>query len=445
MLECEDRHKLIDVKFSEGKHWVSVAYAYRKYLWRSRDSKKDVKNGMIVGHGRTITTGRREASSQASVKDETGRENEDVAIVFIVSPTLIGIWSDFLKERVDEEVLSTHTSSCFYQRAWRSQMKHYRVFVVSQKMYLGLAKRLVDEGIDIVAIQDAVHQATAMTGREIEHVGLTTRLDTMSPKDLDGKAVIELNDVDVMKSVPQEQYEWYPYCGYSKDIVESLRTLACKKTFRLDEIHMKVFENALSFGWLVLPSSPITVKVERKLLHTYTSANAGMPAENDKVLAMLKKSPKLMAIVALAKELAERKESLIVFDTDTSSLIHLHLLFASQGLNVFTFCTLYNPAGRTILLQRFRKEGGVLIGSIPMLCEGHDLSFIRHITFARYPHDVGSFRHAISRCRKVGQEYPVRVHMLMTSALEKKIVAKMEGKAVLNIDVLKDLDAMLEV
>ena len=140
--------------------------------------------------------------------------------------------------------------------------------------------------------------------------------------------------------------------------------------------------------------------------------------EKDKALDHMHKIPKLQSFLAVAKICKQRGEKLIVFDINQSYIPFLYEFFSSAGFDTYPFCTAYNPAQRSKLLDDFRAKGDILIGSIAMLSESHNLSEANNLIFVRYPNKKEEFMQAFGRCHRYPQKKTVNIHMISSCSLE---------------------------
>jgi hypothetical protein len=208
----------------------------------------------------------------------------------------------------------------------------------------------------------------------------------------------------------------YEPCGYRPEDGEYVaRFISEMKNYSAETIDTVI--KALSVGFENLHPFIFSTR-EGKSLY-YKNRHCIAEEYQAMFLSMAINIPKLREVVLVAQLVKSRKQKLVIFDINQDYIVPLTCLLEHFGLKVYPFCTQYNPAGRVKQLKKCEENGDVLIGSIEMLSEGHNLTWINNILMFRYPKDTESFRQAFGRCHRFPQKLTVVVHLIWSCALER--------------------------
>ncbi len=72
------------------------------------------------------------------------------------------------------------------------------------------------------------------------------------------------------------------------------------------------------------------------------------------------------------------------------------------------------PSERVAVIEKFRREGGVLLASISAMAYGHDLPFCNHCVIHSLPVAYDQFVQAINRIHRLTSQKPVTAHVIIT-------------------------------
>ena len=155
--------------------------------------------------------------------------------------------------------------------------------------------------------------------------------------------------------------------------------------------------------------------------------------------AVRRQCTKYYQCLAIAKQLEKRREKGIIFDNSVTYLPFLYKFLTDKGIKCYLFSTHYSVAERQKQLDNFKHDGTILLSSIAMLGEGHNVTEANHIIFLTSNMDANKYYQALGRCWRYPQSKTVNVHYLFNSMLDKKIHEHSQGTTNLvnlNWDVL---------
>ena len=138
---------------------------------------------------------------------------------------------------------------------------------------------------------------------------------------------------------------------------------------------------------------------------------------------MVNSCVKYRQCLSILKHLKERKEKAIIFDVNVNYLPFLHKYLTDNGINSYVFTTHYDVSGRQKQLEKFKnsEDANVLLSSVVMLGEGHNVTEANHVIFLTTMLDQNKYYQAIGRCWRYPQNKNVYVYNLFNSELDEKI------------------------
>jgi len=138
---------------------------------------------------------------------------------------------------------------------------------------------------------------------------------------------------------------------------------------------------------------------------------------------------KYKATLSIVEWAKERGEKVILFDISVVNLPFLHKYLLSKGVKSYIFSTHYGVAARQNQLEKFKKDGDILLSSTNMLGEGHNITEANHVIFFSHCTNKNRYHQGIGRCHRYPQEKPVHVFLLFTSHFDKNIYDYAYNKA----------------
>jgi len=134
--------------------------------------------------------------------------------------------------------------------------------------------------------------------------------------------------------------------------------------------------------------------------------------------------------LAILKNLKERREKAIIFDLNITYIPFLHKYLSDNGMISYLFTTHYSVSSRQTQLEKFKNDpnANVLLSSISMLGEGHNVTEANHVIFLSNYLDKNKYYQAIGRCHRFPQKKPVFTYYLFNSKFEKYMYDHANGK-----------------
>ena len=373
MLKSNSENKAVSGEVGSGKTWLAFAYAMYKY----RD---------LIG--------------------------EDFKILIVAPPANVYHWEQFIKTYTDLEFGSNHSSSGNYCKTDAELMK-YDIHVTSLIKSQNIGVCYKHHETSFVLLHDESHHGICMdTNLATEYVRFSAE-KIYSSKDCDN---FTLNSTVLRSDLPPIEVLTYSGLGISDEILEevwghlgghydlSIRyktqreimlLFAYGRSIRCDIVH-KVGKKKFRYNW---PFGANEINIEQL-------------CEN------MMKVPKMRALLSLCAKVYQKGEKIIVFDTDAKYIDLVYMFLTYKGLKCYVFSKLYSPKQRVRQIEKFSEDGTVLIGSINMLGEGHNIASANHVTFIRAPWLPSLYKQAIGRVHRFPQNKEVFIHMLFCNALE---------------------------
>ena len=160
-----------------------------------------------------------------------------------------------------------------------------------------------------------------------------------------------------------------------------------------------------------------------------------------KIDEMIESEVKYRQCLNICKYLKQVKEKGIIFDVNITYLPFLYKFLVERGIGCYMFTTHYDVASRQRQLERFKNDdkAQILLSSIAMLGEGHNVTEANHVIFLSTFLEGNKYYQAIGRCHRYPQNKPVYVHYLFNSSLDQKIHEHSQGVTDLSLLNWSDL------
>lgn len=157
---------------------------------------------------------------------------------------------------------------------------------------------------------------------------------------------------------------------------------------------------------------------------------------NDSCKHMFSTSVKYQQILEILKYLKKKGEKAIIFDTNITYLPFLHKYLTDNGMDSYLFTTHYDVTSRQRQIEQFKKNttANVLLSSISMLGEGHNITEANHVIFLTSFLNPNDYHQAIGRVHRYPQKKQVYVHYLFNSLLDQKVWEHSLGKIDLSVE-----------
>jgi superfamily II DNA or RNA helicase len=245
-------------------------------------------------------------------------------------------------------------------------------------------------------------------------------------------------------NLPAIEYVRHPLTGYTK---EQKFLVANRLNVRGNIKWSAARDISKIFMYSSLSDNSTTFLHGKKRITYHSVSHNAVFIEEDVFLKRMMQVPKLVALVALVKQIAAKGEKILIFDTAQHELLLLTLLFSRNGIKVALFSSIYDPPRRANIIQDFKKKDvTVLLGSIGMLSEGHNVTEGNHILFVSYPSKYEKFYQALGRLHRYPQKKTVYVHILAASLFDELISLTCVADAIDDIkkhnisDLLKEFE-----
>lgn len=387
--------KIVDGDVGSGKTWVAISYIMRKYY------------------------------------------NRDVKIVFVVPPANIHQWATILLKITDLRIVSNHTDCKLYNKQWDTMEcdAYLTSFLLSGK----LLKKFEHE--DYVVIHDEAHTKSSVenhfsTKLPTEYIMFTASTNTILNKVIN-KSFIRQNNlqVDVIKleaKVLKEHLlpveEIIHYIDFSPELINECKLIYIEEYLmennkKMSEHTFYKLQTIWCYGFIQAYSIKIDLLINNKTKTFNPTINPYIPQallNQKELIEYMHELPKIRKISEIVLHNIANKEKTIIFDTNQDMIPFVCLyLQKKHNIKCNLFCTgLFTPKQRASQLEKFKKDGHVLLGSNGMLSEGHNITEANNIIFLRYPTKGDIFKQSIGRCNRYPQQKVVKVHYIFYNNFE---------------------------
>jgi SNF2 family DNA or RNA helicase len=125
-----------------------------------------------------------------------------------------------------------------------------------------------------------------------------------------------------------------------------------------------------------------------------------------------------------------KNDKIVIFDRNINYLPLLHKYLIDNGINSYLFTTHYDIQSRQRQLEKFKSDPqpAVLLSSVEMLGEGHNVTEANHIIFLSTHYNQNIYHQAVGRCHRYPQKKPVYIYHLFNGTMDEKIWEHAYGK-----------------
>lgn len=387
---------------------------------------KHVNNMVIgeVGSGKTFTA---VAYVMRKYKDELAKGR--VKVLIYVPPSSVAEWALFFEQKTDHEIISNY-KSCrrFFKREWYEYLRSHSIFLTSYQCGGAIATRLLsDTNAKLVVVVDEAHhlrdkvQHIFRPGepRFAEIIGFTATPKNEHLKDWE---VTNLASCVMRSNIPNIEYIRHTYTGYT-NVQKLLVSNRLKVKGNIKWAAAKDISRA--FMYETLSDSNLSFFLGKKRLIYESSSASAVFVEESVIIERMMKIPKLVALVSLVKQVKAKGEKMLIFDINQNEILFLTLLLMRSGIGVSLYSSVYEPPRRANIIQSFRTNSNtVLLGSMGMLSESHNITEANHGLFVAYPNEYEKLHQAIGRFHRFPQTKTVYVHLLAATVLDEFISLK---------------------
>jgi len=233
-----------------------------------------------------------------------------------------------------------------------------------------------------------------------------------------------INNLNDIKWIPQVLT--HTFIPNIKNIFLGGRLIIGKKNFFIPRSNWTEMDKIRN-KYLIEHPLPIDEKKFEKYCEEITREN---------VREMIDSCVKYRQCLAILKYVKTRKEKTIIFDINVTYLPFLHKFLIDRGINSYIFSTHHEVTSRQKQLEKFKTDenADVLLSSVAMLGEGHNVTEANHIIFLTTMTDRNKYYQAIGRCWRYPQNKNVYIYNMFNSKLDEKIYESSYGKTKL-IDI----------
>lgn len=146
---------------------------------------------------------------------------------------------------------------------------------------------------------------------------------------------------------------------------------------------------------------------------------------------LIRVNKKYRQCLAICEFLRDNEEKGIIFDINITYLPFLYKYLTDRGIVCYMFTTHYDVASRQKQLEKFKSdpEAQVLLSSVSMLGEGHNITEANHLIFLSPFAEENKYYQAIGRCHRYPQNKNVFVYHLFNSQFDRMVYEHSQGRA----------------
>jgi hypothetical protein len=159
--------------------------------------------------------------------------------------------------------------------------------------------------------------------------------------------------------------------------------------------------------------------------HPTSSTATGSPVSLDQLTDLptpTELTHKNLLAVNLAEQFVRQESYCVVFAQTVGVLETIGRMLCERGIPVHMTVEKragklqsLPPAKRSMVVQRFRHQGGVLLASISAMAHGHDFAFVPRAIIHSLPFAYDSYAQAVCRVHRIVSPKPVEVHVICAS------------------------------
>jgi superfamily II DNA or RNA helicase len=223
-----------------------------------------------------------------------------------------------------------------------------------------------------------------------------------------------------------------PYVGHSLSVGKKSFSIPSSsidyvKQREIQEVIRKEFEKEHG----LLQVTYVDWQADRRTERTYFKKLEKFQQEYfaDEINTMIRKNDKYRQCLTIAEYLKKKKEKAIIFDINITYLPFLFKYLTDRGVKAYMFTTHYDVSSRQKQLEKFKSDpdAQVLLSSVAMLGEGHNITEANHIITLTPFLDANKYKQIVGRCHRYPQNKPVYIHHLFNSGFDRGIYSHSLG------------------
>jgi SNF2 family DNA or RNA helicase len=143
--------------------------------------------------------------------------------------------------------------------------------------------------------------------------------------------------------------------------------------------------------------------------------------EYDEIHDLVLQSPKIVQALHIVTDAISNGEKVVIFDSNVLALPIVAKFLNEFDIPTYIFSTHYEVKSRETQMAKFKasKEPCVLLSSVIMLAQGHNLPEANHVIIMTQSSNPTTYKQAIGRCHRYPQSKVVHVHYLFSSGLDR--------------------------
>lgn len=422
-----------------------------KNMRKSPSSYKLVEGG--VGAGKTMVT--------IGYCLSKYQNDPTTQIVAILPPNLIPMWEQTLINYYDVIPTVFHSCNKGYVPAASWATKPTTQFILTS---FKLAKKavaagwftskndvaIVDEAHNVVGINfglfreviglsatmnskkstasDNANRTDKSFARGVQYIANCGQVTEVSIKDV----VFPLSNAVINKRLPPIEEHFYDLPIDKSVYVELKRQIDMDEMYFMQKVHKTAHfaEIMKEFAWkLTHPYQKgvhqVTCKfgrktcycILRKLLENEPNPILQYEEVHDRVLMC----PKIVQALHIVSDAIANGDKVVIFDANVTALPIVAKFFNEFGIDTYIFSTHYTVSSREAQMAKFKasKEPCVLLSSVQMLAQGHNLPEANHVVILSQCPNPTTYKQAIGRCHRYPQSKTVHVHYLFSSGIDR--------------------------
>lgn len=449
-----------------------------KNMRKSPSSYKLVEGG--VGAGKTMVT--------IGYCLSKYQNDPTTQIVAILPPNLIPMWEQTLINYYDVIPTVFHSCNKGYVPSASWATKPASQFILTS---FKLATKAVTAGWftskNDVAIVDEVHNVVGIDFRLFKEViGLSATMNSKVAKASDKEradkeersdksfargvryianygnvtaqsikdVVFPLSNAVINKRLPSIEEHFYDLPIDKSVYLELKKQIDRDEAFYIQKIHKTPHfaEIMKEFAWkLTHPYNKgvhqVTCKFGRKTCHCIlrkpVEHEPNAILQYDEVHDRVLMSPKIVQALHIVSDAIANGDKVVIFDSNVTALPVVAKFFNEFGIDTYIFSTHYTVSSREAQMTKFKasKEPCVLLSSVQMLAQGHNLPEANHVVILTQCTNPTTYKQAIGRCHRYPQSKIVHVHYLFSSGVDRFMYELAMGKIIdtLTFGILRQL------
>lgn len=364
-------------------------------------------------------------------------QDSDIKVVMIAPPSLMKMWKDTLEKFFDitPKVLHSMNKKYVPKQDWL-EVPEEKFIITSVNLWSRRQPKWFDDNPAVIIFDEAHHNFYFDVGCFIDIIALSA---TLKKKNTNiswnikricnifhtsvEEASFKLQKSCIARSLPDIKYHSYldknpldqNYKNYIKSnfqyTAKGKQSQKCLHVISKILAHPQIYE--IQKG--IKKSNGILTNGRKKFRVNHFTIFANKDEFDPLWCDEYYKYRTTLQIVQWAKD---NNQKVLVFDTSADNLPFLHSYFIKNGIKSFLYSTHYSVTSRQKQLENFQQSGDVLISSINMLGEGHNITEANNVVFLSHCLESAKYIQAVGRCWRYPQDKVVNIHLIFRCKIE---------------------------